>query len=171
MKKYIFTDFDGVLNTERYHAACLTMGQMPSDAYGPLFDPEVVENLRSVVEATGAEIIISSSWKLEGEERMRTLWEIRKMPGVLVGCTPDAVMEMDILSLDLDNPDSFAQMAGRGNEIRQWLSENASGDDLYVIFDDMPDFLPEQKEFVVLTNPRVGITAEDAAKAIEILNR
>ena len=174
MKKYIFTDFDGVLNTERYHAAVLSGGRVPSDAYGPLFDPEAVENLRMIVEATGAEVIISSSWKLEGADRMMALWKARKMPGVLAGCTPDAIMGMDILSMGLDNPDTFAQLAGKGNEVKQWLRENAprkAENYRYVIFDDVPDFLPQQKDNFIQVNPRVGITMEDAAKAVEILNK
>lgn len=174
MKKYIFIDFDGVLNTERYHAAVLSAGRVPSDAYGPLFDPEAVENLRTVVDATGAEVIISSSWKLEGPKRMSVLWKARKMPGVLAGCTPDAVVGMDILSMDLDDPDTFARLAGRGNEVKRWLEENApaeTGSYRYVIFDDVPDFLPEQEDNFIQVSPRVGITVEDAARAIKILNK
>jgi hypothetical protein len=34
----------------------------------------------------------------------------------------------------------------------------------------MDNFLPEQKSHFVLTDPEVGITDEDADKAIKILN-
>jgi len=173
MKKYIFIDFDGVLNTERHHSALLSSGKMPYDAYGPVFDPEAVSNLQAVVDATGAELVISSSWKLEGIERMIALWKLRRMPGVLAGCTPDYISGMDPLSMNLDNPDSFDSLAGKGNEIRQWLRENAQKKESmyrYVIFDDVPDFLPEQRKCFIEINPIVGITAEDAGKAIGILN-
>ena len=40
----------------------------------------------------------------------------------------------------------------------------------YVILDDVPDFLPEQMENFIQVDPRVGITEEDAEKAIEVLN-
>lgn len=174
MKKYIFIDFDGVLNTERYHAAVLNAGRMLYDAYGPIFDPEAVENLRTVVDTAGAECVISSSWKLDGPKRMSALWKARKMPGILAGCTPNAVVGMDILSMNLDDSDTFAQLAGNGCEVKKWLEENAPAEAdsyRYVIFDDVPDSLPEQEAKFIQVNPHVGITVEDAARAIIILNK
>ncbi len=172
MKKYIFIDFDGVLNTERHHGNLVAAGKKTSDEFGPLFDPEAVANLGKIVEETGANIVICSSWKMEGVDRMMALWKCRKMPGVLAGCTPDYIAGMDILNLDLDNPDAFAQLAGKGNEVKQWLSENApknAEDYRYVILDDVPDFLPEQNEHFIQVDPRVGITEEDVVNAIEII--
>ena len=176
MKKYIFLDFDGVLNTERNHSALLSAGKMPSDVYGPLFDMEAVYNLKTIVDATGSGIIITSSWKLEGEDRMELLWKIRQMPGELLGITPESVLsDEDILNMDLKNPETFIGLAGgRGGEIKAWLRQNAprsAGNYRYVILDDLPDFLREQQENFVQINPRVGITAEDAARAIEILSK
>ena len=174
MQKYIFVDFDGVLVSERYHAAVLSTGKVPSDLYGPLFDPEAVENLRMIIDATGAGVIISSTWKFEGETRMKGLWDKRKMPGNLLGSTPDTALDIDILSMDLDDPNTFANLAGKGSEVKAWLKQNAPKDPSkyrYVILDDMTDFLPEQKDNFIPVSPRVGITMKDAVKAIEILSR
>ncbi len=173
MKKYIFIDFDGVLNTERHHRFLVSAGKKTSDEFGPCFDPEAVANLEKIVDETGAVIVICSSWKLEGVDRMMALWKTRKMPGILAGCTPDYIPGMDILNLDLDNPDAFEQLAGKGNEVKQWLSENAPKNPeqyQYVILDDVPDFLPEQMDCFIQIDPRVGITMENAEKAIEIVN-
>ena len=41
---------------------------------------------------------------------------------------------------------------------------------LRVIIDDYDDFLREQIPFFVQTNPDIGLTQEDAQKAITILN-
>ena len=72
-----------------------------------------------VVDATGAGVIITSSWKLEGIERMIALWKLRKMPGGLLGITPESIFSNeDILNMDLENPDTFQGLAGRGNEIK-----------------------------------------------------
>lgn len=172
MKKYIFIDFDGVLNTERHHCALVAAGKKTSDEFGPSFDPEAVANLEKIVDETGAVIVICSSWKLEGVDRMMALWRIRKMPGVLAGCTPDYIPGMDILNLDLENPDALAQLAGKGNEVKQWLSENAPKNPehyRYVILDDVPDFLPEQMDHYIQVDPRVGITEDNIDKAIDIL--
>lgn len=174
MRKYVFIDFDGVLNTERHHSELVSSGQKCSDQYGPLFDLVAVMNLKRIVDETDAVIVIISSWKMEGVDRMMSLWKARKMPGVLAGCTPDCISGLDLLNVNLENPDAFANLAGKGNEVKQWLSENApkkSDGYRYVILDDVPDFLPEQEEHFVQVDPRVGITEEDGEKAIEILNK
>lgn len=169
MKKVIFIDFDGVLNTEKYLAALRQGGWKWYDEYGPLFDPEAVGNLKKVMDAVpDAIIVINSSWKLEGLERMHQLWESRNLPGKIHSITPDYVP--DLLNIDLDNYDDIALFAGKGNEVGQWIDKYAPKGCAYVIFDDVPDFLPEQEEHLVCTDPRVGITAEDAEKAIHILN-
>ena len=56
----IFLDFDGVLNTERYLARLAIDGKPDKDAWGPWFDPRAVTNLRTIIDATGAAIVISS---------------------------------------------------------------------------------------------------------------
>ena len=49
MNKYIFLDIDGPLNTGR--------DDYRDPKYGDHFDSEAVENLREIVEATGASIV------------------------------------------------------------------------------------------------------------------
>ena len=174
MRKYVFIDFDGVLNTERHHSELISSGQKCFDRYGPLFDPVAVGNLKRIVDETDAEIVIISSWKLEGVDRMMSLWKARKMPGVLAGCTPDCISGMDLLNVNLEDSAAFANLAGKDNEVKQWLRENApkkADGYRYVILDDVPDFLPEQMENYIQISPAVGITAEYAEKAIDILNK
>ena len=65
-KKIIFLDFDGVLNTEHYQNLLYYQGKTGSDKYGTLFDPEAVEQLKRIIDATHAEIVIESSWKCLG---------------------------------------------------------------------------------------------------------
>ena len=60
-KKIIFLDFDGVLNTEHYQNLLYYQGKTGSDKYGTLFDPEAVEQLKRIIDATHAEIVIESS--------------------------------------------------------------------------------------------------------------
>ena len=72
-----------------------------------------------------------------------------------------------LLNADLDNMELFSI---RGMEIKEWLDKHVIEVSRYVIIDDMDNFLPEQKSHFVLTDPEVGITDEDADKAIKILN-
>lgn len=152
MKKYIFLDIDGPLNTE------LDENKDP-ERYGHRFDNEAVGNLRKIVEATGASIVISSSWRHMGIKRMHEIWRDWNLPGKIAGCTPG--------SLGDDNAFNT-----RGEEIQAWLDENAKGPKSYVIFDDLgfDHFLENQYLRLIQVDPHCGITTDDALHAIKILN-
>lgn len=157
MERYIFLDIDGVLNTERNYKALVQDGQRWRDDYGPYFDPESVANLHSIIKATQADIIITSTWKYNGLDAIHTLWTLREMRGILLGITPEA---------------EHADYCTRGMEIKKWLASNAPEDPAdyrYIIIDDSPYFLPEQMDLLIRTNSKVGITADDAARAIALL--
>ena len=83
MEKYLFLDFDGVLNTDRYAKRLRKEGIDPFDEFGAMFDPDTISNLRSIVEQTDCKIVLSSTWRNEGMMRMRALWENRNLPGKL----------------------------------------------------------------------------------------
>ena len=147
----IFLDFDGVLNTEQYQAGLAVEGKPTKDAWGPLFDPRAVENLRLILEATDAAIVISSSWRYAlSLSSLRKMWEVRGLPGEI----------FDTLACG-------ATYISRGEDIECWLDKHGCPD--YVIIDDLDDFSPAQHDRYVETNPIVGITDDDAQKAIEIL--
>lgn len=166
--RVVFLDIDGVLNTERYQTRLREEGKSRWDDFGQLFDPEAVENLKMVLDTfPEALLVINSSWKLEGLDTMKALWKARLLPGIIHSCTPGYVP--DLMDINLENYENIAMLAGKGNEVKQWLEENAAEGCKYVIFDDMPDFLPEQEEHLVCTDPREGITVEDATTAIKIL--
>lgn len=168
MAKVIFLDFDGVLNTERYQAELRSRRRSTVDTYGPMFDPKAVQNLQKILDAVpDARTVIESSWKLEGLQWIKDMWSSRKLPGNICDITPDYFF--DLTNVDLESIEDLRKLAGKGNEIRQWLAENEPEGCCYVILDDMPDFLPEQDEHVILTNPVTGLTAENADQAIRIL--
>ncbi len=58
----------------------------------------------------------------------------------------------------------------RGHQIKKWIEENGF-DGTYVIIDDIYDFLPEQENNIILTNPEFGLMDEQAHMAIKILNK
>lgn len=170
MNKVIFLDFDGVLNTENYQAKLRQEGKPQWDNFGQIFDPEAVENLKMILDTVPeALIVINSSWKLEGMDTVKAMWKARNLPAKIHSATPDYVP--DISCIDLEDYDNIAMLAGKGNEVKQWLEQNAPKGCTYVILDDMPDFLPELDEHLICTDPRVGITMENAMEAIGLLNR
>lgn len=148
----IFLDFDGVLNTEQYQALTAVNGNPGKDAWGPLFDPRAVANLRKIIDATGAAVVISSSWRyIHRLGSLRMMWEIRGLPGEILDTLPCG-----------------ASYISRGEDIECWLNQHEQTD--YVIIDDLDDFYPSQHDRYVETNPIVGITETDAERAIELLN-
>lgn len=66
MKKIIFLDFDGVLNTEHNQNMLLYKGKAWKDKHGAFFDLKAVAELNRIVEETKADIVIESSWKYLG---------------------------------------------------------------------------------------------------------
>ena len=164
MRKVMFLDIDGVLNTGRWYSKMDR--NTPKDKYGYAFDPNAVANLKKIVDETGAEIVISSSWKSFGLSELEEMWEERGLPGKLIGITPNTVSDEMLLNADLDHMELFSI---RGMEIKEWLTKHGKNVNHYVIIDDMDNMLQEQKSHFVQTNPEVGITEENAVQAIKIL--
>lgn len=165
MSKVLFLDIDGVLNTERQHDHCVEAGLAYVDNFGYAFDPVAVANLKTIVDETGADIVISSSWKLWGISTMQKLWISRSLPGKVIDVTPNNVSDDLLLSFDLD----MMLPAGKGSEIKEWLDTNGSQVTHYAILDDMDDMLLKQQSHFVQTDPRIGITQDDTEMIIEIL--
>ena len=168
MRKIVFLDIDGVLNTERHQNHCKMEGIPPVDEFGYAFDAEAVDNLAAILTATGAEIVVSSSWKFYGMEALRGIWNERGLPGVILDITPNGVSDEMLLNAD---PESIERITGKGYEIKEWLSKYGEHVSHYAIIDDEDVILPEQHPYFVQTNPWKGITKEITAKIIKILNK
>lgn len=161
--KVIFLDIDGVLNVYSHD----------HDQFGSQFHKHLVENLRRVIDETGAKIVISSTWRYSGLQNMKDMWEFRNLPGEVIDITPDCN--------DLFNEGSFEFLdrIERGHEVEYWLDEHPEVE-RYVIFDDDNDFLPHQRGNFVRTANNInhpdcvdigyGLTSECANRAIRILN-
>jgi hypothetical protein len=165
MSKVIFLDIDGVLNTKWWYTQMDR--NTPKDKYGYAFDPRSVANLQKIVDVTGADIVISSSWKSFGLSELEEMWQDRGLPGKLIGITPNSVSDEMLLNADLDHIELFHI---RGMEIKEWLDKHGKKVSHYVIIDDMDNFLPDQQPYFVQTNPEVGITEEDKDIIVTILN-
>jgi len=152
MTKINFLDFDGVLNTEHYQGLLQYQGKPWQDEYGAFFDPKAVKQLKRIIDATDADIVIESSWKYLGLDAMKELWKVRNLPGTIIDITPSLLGK------------------NKGVEIASWLSKYAKQDIRYVIIDDEYVILDSQLPHFILTNPYEGITEEQANRAISMLN-
>ena len=116
------------------------------------FDHNAVKQLKRLIDATDADIVVESSWKYLGLDAMKELWKVRNLPGTIIDITPSLLGK------------------NKGVEIASWLSKYAKQDIRYVIIDDEYVILDSQVPHFILTNPYEGITEEQANRAISILN-
>lgn len=134
--KVLFLDIDGVVNcssTMQRHGAFIGI------------DPRLAARVKKIKKATGCKIVLSSTWRLNGESRA----EVVRHGLHFIDITPEA------------------RSGIRGNEIYAWLQDHPEVT-RYAILDDDSDFLADQPLFK--TTWHNGITDEIAAKVIEYLN-
>lgn len=134
MNKWLFLDIDGVLNSERFYS--LTRGGKGTleeidrvtvnEGYEPYreeLDRTGIEIVNSIVLATGCKVILSSSWRIDEK----------------------CIERLGSCGLKSDGRTGYSFMKEnmiRGEEIEQFLEENASEGDTFCILDDDKDMLP-----------------------------
>lgn len=154
-KKIIFLDVDGVLNSEEDFLS-LSRGELP-EMPCEVFD-RPLKLLKQIIDKTGAEVVISSSWRITlfrgttvlYNKLINKLGEFNIKP---IGVTP-------ILSDDNKQ---------RGDEIRTWLENNCDITH-FIILDDDSDMCEFTETNLVQTTYEYGLREEHVKKAIEILS-
>lgn len=146
MKKILFLDIDGVLNSEDWYKNSYERGELNDD-----LDPVLVQKLNKL----DCEVVISSSWGCDGGQT----WKALRRKGFnlkVIGYTEHYEMVSDWIV--------------RGNSIKKWLYDNCRDIDYqYAILDDDGDMLLEQKDHFVQTDFRYGVTDEHIEQLIKIL--
>jgi len=152
--KVIFLDVDGVLCT----SDCLRMRLAPTGHH--VFNPACVGALNDIIAATGAKLVLSSSW--------RHFMSIRKFNthskafGV-----PPCIDETPTLSQTF-SADGLYIAQQRGTEIKAWLDAHPEVDK-FVILDDNSD-MASLMDFLIQTDMDRGLTEYHAKRAIKLLN-
>lgn len=156
--KVIFLDFDGVITT-------------PKSKYK--LDPERMALVGRILDATGAKVVISSSWRRYSLED--TIKHLTDTSHFLIDGNPfpypEAVVGITERMYSFCYPNNNIHFClPRGCEIEHYLNQHSEVDN-YVIIDDNQDMLLCQADNFVHTNGITGLTEEDVERAIEILNR
>lgn len=135
----IFLDIDGVLN-DAEPVQALPTGKTQ---WAKLLDRERVSRLNEIIESTGAEVVLSSSWRqVHSLDEMQDILEIRGFEGRLVDQTP-VINET------------------RGQQIEAWLARHRDDVARYVAIDDSPFMSPLPRTHCVKTSGRRGGMTED----------
>ncbi len=174
--RLLFLDVDGVLNSADWcrrrpsrgeWAATMDISPEPSRhnliAWAQRsIDPDAVERLNVLVDATDARIVVSSTWRLMyALPRLELILRERGYHGrPLLGATPDK----HFMPRVVDGRDRL--QLHRGDEIRAWLDVFGPAD--FVILDDDSDMEPHLDR-LVQTDAEHGLTDADLARAMELL--
>jgi hypothetical protein len=138
----IFLDIDGVMNNSK-------SWKLPLEKQ--ILDGKV-KLLKKIVDETGAEIVISSSWRHYGKHMKIIKEALDKYDLSVFSITPTLNGE-----------------SKRGDEIRQWLKFYPKSTK-FVILDDDTDMCEYRKTHLIKTNYDIGLTEKQVEKAIAMLN-
>lgn len=151
--KIIFLDVDNVLN-------CDTTTTVTSDGWC-FVDDYLVERLKHLVDATGAKIVLSSTWRDGWFRHDETLNE---------PCFNELRAKLRDFGIEIWDALDLPLRSRRAFVIRKWF-ECYKGEPIesYVILDDLPE-MGEFSDHLICTDPRIGLTDDNVRAAIKILN-
>lgn len=168
--KIIFLDIDGVLNSDYYfnsdsfresliklNLENASLKKIADKAPYLHIDPFAIKLLNELVVLSGAEVVLSSSWrKIFVLEQINRFFKKRGATFKLSNYTP-----MKLSS------------RYRAYEVKEYLEDlsevNKITPESFVILDDIDEFSNYKKQFIQ-TSGKVGLTIEDVDKALKILD-
>lgn len=143
--KFVFLDFDGVLN------------YLSMEGIGPRglkVAPECMDQLNILCRHSGAYLVISSSWR-------HGLTPI-ELQGMLF------TSGLSLMTLVMGKTPNYGRE--RGHEIAWWLEATNLYVDGIVVLDDDSDMVM-MKPWLVQTDPHYGLVPKDVDKALKILSK
>lgn len=157
--KFVFLDIDGVLNSEYFYSltasgdtSLLCESNLLDKWCKENLDRTAIERVKRICTETDAEIVLTSSWRLDNQCFYRLLptgLEIHRQ-------TPSLMWK-------------YGTTCCRGLEIDEYLKKFPS--DSYCILDDDCDMLESQKDHFIHIDSCFGLTDEDTERAIAMIGR
>lgn len=153
--RLLFLDFDGVINHgEFFHEQHLRGKDAFAD--GESFDRACVVRLNRLLKATGALVVVSSSWRIGRTlEELREILEHHAFEGEVIGKTPH----------------DYHKCRERGDEIREWLAALPKENERFVVLDDDSDMEAVHGHFVQTKFHKGGLTEEKAAEVVRMFEK
>lgn len=159
MIRVVFLDFDGVLNSRRSR----------KELGWNKLDPGAVELVNHICEVAGAEVVVSSTWRLKERPDERPWARITRilaengLRARVRGMTPDLSKRMTV------NAGEFYEAVPRGREIEAYLQCDPDVE-RFVILDDNDD-MEHLKPWLIQTDDTIGIMPTHVERAVAMLSR
>ncbi len=160
--RLVFLDIDGCLNDHGFDP----------DVLCGRIDTDKVQRLNRILRATDAKIVLSSAWRYIIFRREATLsgmeWLLRShgvLAGRLIGATWPDTMRRVVYN---GNPATWPIANERGEQIATWLRLNPWYN-AHVVIDDLDLGISAAGHPFVQTDGKIGLTDDDAERAIEML--
>ncbi len=154
--KVIFLDVDGVLNSEAYFLA------HEEESIECFIDPACVRRLKKITDMTGADIVLSSSWRAGWSRRPEEMdTSGRMLAKSLAAC-----------QLEIYDKTPSLQNGDRGREIKLWIRHAPKRVKRFVILDDY-DFHWKKhrlsRHWIQTDFSSGGLQDRDVEKAVKLL--
>ncbi len=179
--KVIFLDIDGVMNDEDTIMKIIHEHPEVHNEDDPSI--EHLNVLKEIVDATGADIVLSSAWRIGLNPTARVMDALAKVGLYLRSVTPDGVPADVIRKKGFKPSERYMQKSwitdgpateittDRGAEICYWLSKHPEYDSFVIIDDEEFDIKQYYPGHLIKTDPRKGLLKKHIAQAIKILQK
>lgn len=160
--RFLFLDIDGVLNDDGFlrKAAEQEGGRIVTVSSGymgnaPEWDPTThidadrVARLNTIIERTGAKVVLSTSWRIMGTEKVAEYLKAKGFKGLVVDSTPR-----------LHGRDRFV-------EIRRWLEGRSDSPQFAILDDDRDAGVTFDHQYIHVPH---GLEDEHVERAVRILS-
>lgn len=141
-------DIDGVLNSAVWFEkmACDALSRRP---ISHMIDPECVARLNTILDLSGADVVVSSSWRIVHPiAAIDAALKEKGFTGNIIGSTPK-------------------YLGNRGKEIQEWMTGEGRDIEHLVILDDDRD-MAHLTPCLVRTSWGVGLTDVDVGRALQL---
>lgn len=151
--KVIFLDIDGVVNTPLPYKGKIRYFH---ERDGRVNNKQAIQLLNQLCKETGARIVVSSTWRYDGFERIQEILVNSGLKADIIGITP-------ILKDGVNNI--------RGDEIQAWIDKQEIKPEKYIILDDDEDLYEDQIEHhFVKCEGLIGFTIKQYVEAKDLLS-
>lgn len=157
----VFLDVDGVLN-------CDTTKEKVADYTGTRYigvDDDLVEKLAKIINATDAEIVLTSSWK--------TCWDVTMPNDEMEPMAKYLVLKLKKQGLHIIDRTIDRDKGDRGYGIKRWLKRFPEVE-RWVVLDDQ-EYLDYEEQGIlphlIKTSFSCGLTDENVSDAIKFLTQ